>query len=160
MQVLRFLMLLALVVWIGGIVFVFFVVAPAAFSGLLPTHDLAGRMVGHCLNALHWMGIVSGVIYLLASLLYSRFTKGFARPFAARNVVIALMIILTAISLFAITPKMDALKSEMGIIDNVPQSDSRRMEFNRLHGWSMGLESAVLLLGLGTVFLTGKTLSS
>jgi len=152
-------MLLSLVVWIGGIIFFAFVVAPAVFT-ILPTHDLAGKVVGRSLSALHWIGIVSGIVYLISSLIYSRLSSGFTHPFAARNVLIILMIAFTAISLFAITPKMNALKADIGVIDNVPVSDSRRVEFNQLHQWSTRLEGGVLLMGLVVVFLTGKTISS
>ena len=159
MQALRFVMLLSLVIWIGGIIFFAFVVAPAVF-GVLPTHDLAGRVVNRSLTALHWMGLISGIVFLVASLIYARLSSGFAHPLAARNVLIFLMIALTAVSLFAVAPKMNALRSDMGIIDNVPQTDSRRIEFNRLHQWSTRLEGGVLLMGLVTLFLTTKSLGS
>jgi len=159
MQVLRFFILLSLIVWIGAIIFFAFVVAPTVFS-VLPTHDLAGKVVGRSLTALHWMGLVSGIVYLLCSLLYARFSTGFAHPFAVRNVLIVLMIVLTVISLFAITPKMNALKADIGVIDNVPQTDARRVEFNQLHVWSTRLEGGVFLMGLVVVWLTCKSLSS
>ncbi|HEX5434805.1 MAG TPA: DUF4149 domain-containing protein, partial [Candidatus Angelobacter sp.] len=41
---LRALMLLCLVVWLGGIIFFGFVLAPAVFA-VLPTHELAGNVV-------------------------------------------------------------------------------------------------------------------
>jgi len=159
MQALRFLMLLSLVVWIGGIIFFAFVVAPAVF-GILPTHDLAGKVVNRALGALHWIGIVSGFVFLFSSFLYSRLSNGFAHPFAARNVLIVLMITLTMISLFVITTKMNALKNDIGIIDNVPVTDARRVEFNHLHEWSTRLEGGVLLMGIAVLYLTGKSLSS
>ena len=159
MQALRFLMLLSLVVWIGGIVFFASVVAPTVFT-VLPTHDLAGKVVNRSLGTLHWMGLISGVVYLVCSLLYSRFSSGFAHPFAARHVLIVLMIALTAVSLFVVTAKMNTLRADMGVIDNVPQSDSHRVEFNQLHGWSTRLEVGVLVMGLVTLWLTGKAVSS
>lgn len=152
-------MLLALIVWIGAIVFFGAVVAPTVFT-VLPTHELAGRVVNHSLGALHWMGIISGIVYLVCSMIYARLAKGFAHPFAARNVLIAAMIALTAISLFVVTAKMEVLRTEMGVIDNVPFGDARRVEFDRLHEWSTELEGAVLIMGLGVVFLTGKAFSS
>jgi uncharacterized membrane protein len=63
MQAFRFFMLLSLVVWIGGIIFFAFVVAPAVF-GILPTYDLAGKVVNGGLGALHWMGLISGIVVL------------------------------------------------------------------------------------------------
>jgi uncharacterized membrane protein len=149
-------MLLSLVVWVGGIIFFSFVVAPAVFSGILPSHDLAGKIVGRSLGALHWIGLSSGLVFLAASLIDSRIANGFARPCAVRNILIALMMLLTAISLFAVTPKMDALKANMGIIDNISLADSRRIDFDRLHQWSVRLEVAVLLLGLGAIYVTAR----
>jgi uncharacterized membrane protein len=159
MQVLRFFMLLSLVVWIGGIIFFAFVVAPTVF-GVLPTHELAGKVVNRSLGLLHWIGIISGLVFLASSLLHSRLGHGFVHPFAARNVLIALMIVFTCMSLFVVTPKMDALRQDMGVIDNVSSSDDRRVQFNELHQWSTRLEGGVLLMGLVTLYLTCKTFSS
>src|SRR6266853_6567499 len=129
MVFLRFLMLLALVIWLGGLIFFAFVVAPAAFSpGLLPTRHLAGEIVGRSLSVLHWMGIVSGIVFLITSAIYNRVTVGSARPLATRHLLIALMLLLTVISQFAISPKMHALRAEAGIIDNIAPDSSLRME--------------------------------
>src|ERR1700704_4566185 len=98
MPFLRFLMLLSLVVWLGGLIFFAFVLAPTAFSpGLLPTRHLAGSIVGRSLDLLHYIAIVSGIIFLIASMLYSRMASGSARPPAARHVLIVLMLWLTVI---------------------------------------------------------------
>ena len=61
MALLRYLMVLSLIVWIGGIVFFAAVVTRAAFS-VLPTHHLAGNIVNRTLASLHWMGIVSDLL--------------------------------------------------------------------------------------------------
>src|SRR5258707_13727229 len=88
MPFLRFLMLLSLVVWLGGLIFFAFVLAPTAFSpGLLPTRHMAGSIVGRSLDRLHYMAIVSGIIFLLASMLYSRMASGNPSPLAARHIL-------------------------------------------------------------------------
>ena len=66
----RFLMLLALIVWIGGIIFFAFVLAPTLFT-VLPTTQMAGDVVSATLTKLHWMGLVSGIVFLICSLLYN-----------------------------------------------------------------------------------------
>ncbi len=104
MSFLRFLMLLSLVIWIGGIVF-FAIMAPTAFH-VLPTRLLAGTLVGNLLTKLHWIAIVSGVVYLISSLAYSRLTDGTAHVFATRHVLICGMLALTLVSQFWITPRM------------------------------------------------------
>jgi uncharacterized membrane protein len=159
MAFLRFLMLLALVVWLGGLIFFAFVVAPTVFSpGLLPTRHLAGEIVGRSLGALHWMGIVSGVVFLITSAVYNRMTVGSARPLAGRHLLITLMLLLTLISQFAISPKMHALRAEARVIDNIPLDNPARMEFDRLHLWSEKFEEGVFLLGLAALFLTARAL--
>ncbi len=97
-------MLLSLAVWLGGLIFFAFVLAPTAFSpGLLPTRHLAGSIVGRSLDRLHYMAIISGIVFLIASMLYNRMASGNARPLAARHVLIVLMLLLTVISQFAIS---------------------------------------------------------
>jgi uncharacterized protein DUF4149 len=159
MSFLRFLMLLSLVVWLGGLIFIAFVEAPIAFSpGLLPTRHMAGSIVGRSLDVLHYMAIVSGVVFLIASMTYSWMTAGIARPLALRHLLIAVMLLLTVISQFAISPRMHALRAEAGVIDNLPLDSPLRVEFNRLHVWSEKVEEAVLLLGLGALFATASAL--
>ncbi|HMH00548.1 MAG TPA: DUF4149 domain-containing protein, partial [Terriglobales bacterium] len=75
MPLLRYLMLLSLIVWLGGLIFFSFVVAPTVFS-VLPTRHLAGSVVSRSLGALHWVGIVSGIVFLMTSMLYSRLHAG------------------------------------------------------------------------------------
>jgi hypothetical protein len=159
MSFLRFLMLLSLVVWLGGLIFLAFVEAPTVFSpGLLPTRHMAGSIVGRSLDVLHYMAIVSGIVFLTSSMIYNRMTVGNARPLAARHVLIALMLGLTVISQFVISPKMRAIRAEVGVIDTLPLDSPLRVEFNRLHVWSEKFEQAVLLLGLAALYFTARAL--
>jgi hypothetical protein len=156
MSFLRFLMLLSLIVWLGGLVF-FPVVAQTAFS-VLPSRHLAGLVVGRSLNILHWMGIVSGLVFLAASLLYNRLTSGAAHALGGRHLLIGLMLVLTLISQFAIIPRMDTLREAIpGEIDSVPPDNPARMQFDALHVWSTRMEGGVFLLGLVVVYLTASS---
>jgi len=149
-------MLLSLVVWLGGLIFFAFVMAPAAFA-VLPTRHLAGNMVGRTLGILHWMGIFSGLVFLASSILFSQLTRGAPHLFAGRNLVIVLMLILTLISQFGIIPRMDSLRASMGEIDSVPPNNAARLQFDALHLWSTRVESGVLILGLVVVYLTAAS---
>ena len=53
MTFLRFLRILALALWIGGFFFFAMAIAPLLFA-VLPTHSLAGLVVGRALASLHW----------------------------------------------------------------------------------------------------------
>jgi Domain of unknown function (DUF4149) len=156
MAFLRFLMLLSLIVWLGGIIF-FALLAPTLFS-VLSTRHLAGSVVAPMLTKLHWMGIVSGITLLVSSMIYSRSTTGVAQPLAMRHLLIYFMLALTLISQFGISPRMAALRASMGEIDSVAVTNPARLQFNALHAWSTRLESSVLLLGLAVVYLTARTL--
>lgn len=157
MSFLRFVMFLSLIVWLGALIF-FPVVAQTAFT-VLPTRHLAGNVVGQSLSILHWMGIVSGVVFLICSMLYARFTVGAPHPFAARHILIYAMLALTLVSQFGIIPRMDTLRASIGQIDSVPLENPARMQFDSLHVWSTRIESAVILLGLVTAYLTANVLA-
>jgi uncharacterized membrane protein len=156
MSFLRFLMLLSLIVWIGGLIFFAFVLAPTAFSipEVLPNTHLAGNVVGRALGKLHWIGLFSGVVFLASSLLHSRLTNGTAHVFAARHVLLCLMLALTLISQFGIIPRMDVLRASLGDVRAAPLDNPERVQFDALHIWSTRVDGAVLLLGLVVVYLT------
>jgi uncharacterized membrane protein len=156
----RFLMLLSLVAWIGGLIFFAFVLAPTVFApGVLPNPHLAGNVVGRSLGKLHWIAIVSGIIFLASSLLYSRLTEGTAHIFAMRHVLICLMLGLTLLSQFWIIPRMDTLRASVSDFATVPLDNPARVQFDALHMWSTRVESAVLLLGLVAVYSTASAFS-
>ena len=158
MSFLRFLMLLSLVVWIGGLIFFAFVLAPTAFQ-VLPNTHLAGNVVGRALSKLHWIAIISGIVFLITSLLYSYITQGTAHMFAMRNVLIVLMLALTLFSQFWIIPRMDTLRASVGDFATVPLTNPARVQFDALHIWSTRVEGAVLLLGLVAIFATASALN-
>lgn len=155
MSFLRYLMLLSLVVWIGGLIFFAFVLAPTSFQVLPDTH-LAGNVVGRSLGKLHWIAIVSGVVFLFSSLLYSRLTDGTANVLALRHVLICVMLGLTLFSQFWVIPRMDTLRSQVGDFAKVTLDNPARVQFDALHVWSTRVEGAVLLLGLVVVYLAAN----
>jgi uncharacterized membrane protein len=159
MSFLRFLMLLSLVVWIGGLIFFAFVLAPTAFDipSTLPNTHLAGNVVGRALSKLHWIAIASGIIFLISSLLYRRMADGTAHIFATRHILLCLMLALTLISQFGIMPRMDVLRTSLGDVASAPIDNPERVQFDSLHVWSTRVEGSVLLLGLVVVYLTARS---
>jgi uncharacterized membrane protein len=147
--ILRSIECLTLGLWLGGGVFLSFVVAPGAFS-ILGNRDAAGMMVGYSLTRLHLAGIFLGLLFLVARLLR---TRDFGSLTTAAALCVVLMVILTTASQFTVSNRMEHLKREMVSVQNTPASDSRRREFNRLHHASVAYEGAVLLLGFASIFL-------
>jgi uncharacterized membrane protein len=157
MSFLRYLMLLSLIIWIGGLIFFAFVLAPTAFQ-VLPTTHLAGNLVGRALNKLHYIAIVCAIVFLLSSLIYNWLAEGEMHILAARHVLVALMLGLTCWSQFWIIPRMDALRAQIGDFGAVAPNDPLRLSFDSLHAWSTWLESGVLLIGLVVIYLVANAL--
>lgn len=144
---------LALIVWLGGLFF-FPITAAAAFTSISDTHA-AGTIVAKCLGTLHHEGLVAGAILLLL-LLIGRATRVFAGIRFA-FVVTLIMMGLTAYSQYSIIPRMERDRiAAGGAIDNVPRSDPRHADFDRLHGRSVHVEEAVMLAGILLVILLAR----
>jgi len=157
MNFLRFLMLLSLAVWLGALIF-FPVVAQISFS-VLPSTQLAGLVVRDSLRQLHWMGFISGVVFIAGSLAYSRMTTGTARAFRFNHLLVILMLALTAISQFKIIPRLDAIRAVAGEIASIRADSPLRAQFNSLHVWSTRIEETVLVLGLIVLYTTSRRLA-
>jgi len=140
---------LSLSLWLGGDAFLSFVVAPGAFA-ILGSRDAAGMMVGYSLARLHFAGIFLGLLFLVARLAR---THNFGSFTNAAALCVVLMVVLTAASQFTVSNRMEALKKQMASVQNTPETDPRRVEFNRLHHRSVAFETAVLLFGLAGMFL-------
>ena len=149
MSFLRFLMLLSLVVWIGGIIFFAFVVAPALFT-MVPSQHIAGLVVARSLISLHWIGIVSAVVFLLCAMVSSR------GP--AKVLLVGIMLALTLILQFGIVRRMEQLRASVPNADVsvLAANNPTRAQFDRLHSYSTKLEGSVLVLGLITIFLVAR----
>lgn len=148
---LRYLEFLSLGIWVGAIVYMAFVVAPAVFT-TLPSQDQAGAVVGVVLSRLHWLGVGAGVVYLGAAAAQRR---SLGRPGA---LAVIAMIVLTLISQQVVMKKMSRLGNEMGSIERTPATSPLRRQFDRLHVVSVRIEGTVLLLGLAAIFLTVREL--
>jgi len=158
MTLLRYLALLALATWLGSLIF-FPLVAQTSFS-VLPSSHLAGLVVRGSLLKLHWLAFLSGTIFLASSLLYNRVAHGRARFLNPAHVLVAVMLVLTAVSQFRIIPRMDAVRSGTQEIAQLAPDDPIRREFDSLHAWSTRLEETVLVLGLIALYSTVRRIAA
>jgi len=149
MSFLRFLMLLSLVVWIGGIIFFAFVVAPSLFM-IVPSQHVAGLVVARSLTSLHWIGMVAALVFLICGMIASRGM--------GKIVLVGIMLLLTLILQFGIVRRMEQLRASVPNADVsvLTPNDPTRAQFDRLHNYSTKLEGSVLLLGLVTIFLVAR----
>ncbi len=145
--ILRYVEFLSLGTWLGGIIFLSFIVAPGAFS-TLGSRDQAGAVVGMALTRMHWLGVGAGVIYLLARVAQEKSIAALFKPAAG---LVILMLALTLYSQLGISSRMAGLRQEMGSVEHTAETSPLRVEFDRLHQWSVRLEVAVLLSGLAAL---------
>jgi hypothetical protein len=155
--VLRALRLLSVVVWVGGIVFFAFVLAPVAFS-LLPSQHIAGTVVGGTLRVLDIVGLVCGLMFWLSTFVLSRHSKPrFPRGQQIQLLLAAFMLLATAYLHEGILPEIERARVQAGgDIEAAPVTDPAKQRFEALHKRSESVEGAVLLLGLGVVVLLAQ----
>jgi len=142
---------LALIVWLGGLFF-FPITAWAAFSSIADTHA-AGTVVAKSLGVLHHEGLFAGCI-LIVFLLIGMGTRVYRRTALIGVAITVIMLGLTAFSQFSIIPRMEKDRiAAGGAIDSVPATDPRHADFNRLHVESEHLEELVMLCGVVLVIV-------
>jgi len=104
--VLRTLLYLALIVWLGAEIF-FPVVAAITFMTLRADTHTAGTIVGQLLRILHGMGMVSGLVALALLALAPAWSIYKPRAVLAPIILVVLMLASTVYSQFVIIPSME-----------------------------------------------------
>jgi hypothetical protein len=150
---LRTLLYLSLVVWLGAEVF-FHVVAAIAVSTMQPDTRAAGSMLCALLHILHTMGLVAGPVALVMLVLAPFLRVYKPRMVWAPMALLALMIALTGYSQYDVIPAMarDRIAAD-GAEDSPDTANPYWIHFNRLHSKVEHVEEAILVLGLATVAL-------
>ncbi len=153
---LRTLLFLALIVWLGAEIF-FPIVAAVTFETLRPDTHLAGTIVGHLLRILHGMGLGAGLVALVVLAAAPAMGVYRGRSVFVPMVLLAGMAGLIVYSQFAVIPAMERDRiATGGAIDRAAAADPSRVDFEKLHKRSEGVEGAILLLGLATVVLVAR----
>jgi hypothetical protein len=149
----RALLLLSRIVWLGAEIF-FPVVAAVTFTQLAPNTHEAGLIVGALLRILHGIGMVSGIVLLALFALGLAWGIFKSRHALAAMVLVLAMVGLTAYSQYGIIPAMERDRlAAGGVVDAVPAENPARVDFDNLHHRSEHVEEAVLLLGILVVVL-------
>lgn len=152
---LRVLRLLAMVVWVGGLAFFAFVLAPVAFHVLPSTHE-AGTVVGATLRVLNIIGPYCGYVFLLATIAVQYRQERRSKLLTIQMLLVWLMLGATAYVRTSIVPAMERDRiAAGGDVDAAPPDNPARLDFERLHPISEKVEGAALFLGLGVVVLMG-----
>jgi len=157
---LRTLLYLALIVWLGAEIF-FPIVAATVFPILRADTHAAGTIIRSLLRILHGMGLVSGIVALALLALAPSWNIYKPRSVLAPMTLIVLMIVCTSFSQWSIIPAMDRdLVAAGGAIDTTDSANPITQDFNRLHNRSTFVEEVVMLFGIATVVLIAKAETS
>ncbi|WP_260705460.1 DUF4149 domain-containing protein [Edaphobacter flagellatus] len=154
---LRAIRMLAMVAWVGGLMFFAFVVAPVAFTRLASQHQ-AGLVVGGTLVILHWIGLAGGILFCLCTgILWLRAEVPARVGFAIEATLTVIMLVVTAYSQFSILPRMEQDRVQAGgEIETADMTNPARVHFERLHVLSERLEGLVLFCGIGVVLVLAR----
>jgi hypothetical protein len=157
MLALRYAALLTLVVWVGGLVALGAVAAPAIFD-VLSARDaadgrlLAGAVFGETLRRFHLVTYSAGGLLLL-TLMVRRILGPRPMRFAWRLAIALLMLIATISSGWLVAGRITRLQQTMSVAPSrLPADDPRRVEFGRLHRLSTSLQLVPLLGGLALMY--------
>ena len=153
MPLLRFAYVLALTLWLGGMMTLGGLVAPALFSTLTTLDPasgraLAGQAFGTILSRFHYAAYGAGLVMLVSfaamALLGPR-----PRSFAIRLGIIVVMLCVTAYSGFVVLREVDGIQRDITAVasasssdhkthvpplpSSLPADDPRRLRFDQLH---------------------------
>lgn len=144
MLALRYVYVLALAVWLGGMIVLGAVVAPTTFRVLQASDPVAGRLLagevfGAFLTQFHYVAYGAGALLLL-TLAAMAVLGPRPRGFALRLGLVAVMLLVALYSGLVVLREIDSIQlSVNGLPSSLSADDPRRVRFDRLHELSTQL---------------------
>lgn len=161
MLALRYVYVLALALWLGGMVVLGAVVAPTTFQVLQASVPASGRLLGGAvfgaiLSRFHYLAYGAGTLALL-SLAAMALLGPRPRSFALRSAIVALMLVIAFYSGFVVLREVDAIQQEVGALpSSLPATDVRRLRFDELHQRSTQLMMVNIIGALVLLYWEAK----
>jgi uncharacterized membrane protein len=157
MRALRYVYILALVVWLGGMVVLGIIVAPATFQVLQASAPATGRELGGAvftaiLERFHYVAYGAGVL-LLVTLAVMALLGPRPRGFAVRVGLITAMLAVAIYSGFVVLENAEGIRRDVGgLPSRLPEGDARRVRFDELHQLSTRLMMINMIGALALLF--------
>ena len=157
MLALRYAYVLALVIWLGGMVVLGALVAPATFQILQASapengRALAGELFGTTLARFHYVAYTCGAV-LLVSIGAMAVLGPRPRAFAVRLGLITVMLLVSLYSGLILLRSIDALQLEAGGLPSLlPAGHPLRIRFDQLHQLSTRLMVANIVGALALLY--------
>jgi len=144
MLALRYVYVLALAVWFGGMILLGAIVAPATFQVLqaaMPDagRALAGDVFGTMLARFHYVAYAAGAL-LIVTLFAMRLLGPRPHGVGVRVAIVTAMLASALYSGLVVSAQIDAVQQESaGLPSRLPETDARRIRFDELHQLSTRL---------------------
>lgn len=138
MLTLRYVYILALVVWLGGMVVLGAIVAPTTFQVLesiepITGRALAGEVFGVTLARFHYVAYAAGAL-LLVTLAGMALLGPRPAGTAVRGALVACMLAVALYSGLIVLSQIDSIQQAVGgLPSRLPAGDARRIRFDELH---------------------------
>ena len=161
MLFLRYMYIFTLAVWLGGMIILGALAAPATFDTLQARNPSGGRVAagavfGEMLKRFHRVSYVAGVI-MIASLIGMAALGQRPTDFGVRLGLLSIMLLLSLGSGMVVAERVEKLQqATAGPISALPSDDPRRQQFGRLHGLSNLLMMLNVAGGLALVYWEAK----
>ncbi|MBM3808661.1 MAG: DUF4149 domain-containing protein [Acidimicrobiia bacterium] len=157
MFLLRYLYVVALVLWVGGLLVAGALVAPSVFGVLQAWHDtqgrvLAGQVFGDVLLRLTWLSYAMAAVMFVTLTLHRLLG---ARPvrYSVRVGIIGVMLLMMLATGFWVIPQVNAIQAQVvGPVSELAASNPLRVTFDRLHGLSNIFFAITVIGGLALCF--------
>lgn len=155
MLVFRFATVLAIAVWIGGLLALGAIAAPAIFEVIAlrlgpDSRLLSGAVFGEILKRFHPVTYGCGAVILLGLIIRAVLGPR-PRRFAIRLTIAIVMLAAAMYSGMVLSSRIDRVQEQIGATtaaSSLPADDPRRLEFGRLHGQSTLIQLVPLLGGV------------
>jgi hypothetical protein len=157
MLALRYVYLTALVVWLGGMVVLGAIVAPATFQVLQAGapdigRALAGELFGVMLSRFHYIAYAAGAI-LFVTLAVMAILGPRPAGFAIRMAIIAVMTAVALYSGISVLAEIDGIQRAVGVLPSMlAAGDPRRLRFDHLHELSTWLMTFNIVAALALLY--------
>jgi uncharacterized membrane protein len=158
---LRYIYVLALVVWLGGMVALGAVVAPTIFQTLQTLSPQDGRaFAGEAFKAMlvrfHYVAYACGALLLL-SLLGMGLLGPRPKGYAVRAGLVAAMLVVALYSGFVVLAEIDGIQQVVGTLPSrLPAADPRRLRFDALHVLATRLMQVNIVAALALLWWEAK----
>jgi hypothetical protein len=154
MMILIFIYLLAMVCWLGSIIFFSFFTAPVVFTVL--SRPDAGKVVSVIFPRYYILGYLAGGIAFLIAIYLLAAGSGARGWWLASVLTIGIALGCTIYAGTVVRPRVDAIR---GVSEQENPDPAIKAEFDNLHHLSVVLNGAVLLLDLIALFGTAAALT-